>query len=252
MRILTWTRTGVLLGIIAGLTAGGGAVWAKPVPSTWDRWRAERERMVSQQIEARGVRSPEVLRALRSVPRHLFILGPERWAAYEDSALPIGYGQTISQPYIVALMTECLAVKPGDTVFEVGTGSGYQAAVLAELGAKVVSVEIVEPLAKRARGTLEHLKYTERVRVLVGDGFVGRPELAPFDGILITCAVKSLPPPLVDQLKPGGRIVAPLGESLKAQTLTVATKAADGSLSYRSVTGVLFVPMTGPHEFESQ
>lgn len=143
-------------------------------------------------------------------------------------------------------MTELLQVEPGQKIFEVGTGSGYQAAVLAETGADVYTVEIVEPLAKRSAETLKQLGYGQRIHVRAGDGFPGLPEAAPFDSVIITCAVKSVPPPLLKQLKPHGRIVLPLGEDLSYQTLCVVTRNAQGKLVYRKVTGVVFVPMTGP------
>ncbi len=221
----------------------------KAAPTPKDSAQTERMRMVREQIQARGIRSPGVLQALRSVPREVFVPAPERDSAYGDSALPIGYGQTISQPYIVALMTELLAPHPGEKIFEVGTGSGYQAAVLAQMGARVYTVEIVAPLAARARRILRQQGYGDRVSVRAGDGFLGWPEAAPFDGIILTCAVDRVPPPLIAQLKPGGRMVLPLGESLDYQTLTVVTKSSEGKLTFRDVTGVVFVPMTGPHGF---
>ena len=211
---------------------------------------SERHRMVAEQIEARGIRTPEVLQAMRIVPRHEFVPASERALAYRDSALPIGHAQTISQPYIVGLMTELLQPQAGDKILEVGTGSGYQAAILAEMGAEVYTIEIVEPLAERARQTLTNLGFIDKVSVKAGDGFAGWPAAAPFDAIIITCAVSEVPPPLVEQLKPGGRMVLPLGESLAYQTLTVATKSDTGKLIYQDITGVVFVPMTGPHGFK--
>jgi protein-L-isoaspartate(D-aspartate) O-methyltransferase len=220
---------------------------ARPQPATVDRWQAERVRMVAVQIEARGVTATAVLQALRDVPRHEFVAEPERWAAYEDSALPIGHGQTLSQPYLVALMTDLLEVGAGHRVLEVGTGSGYQAAVLAELGVQVFTVEIVDALARRARKTLKRLHYADRVEVKSGDGFSGWPEHKPFDGILVTCAVPEVPPPLLEQLRPGGRLVAPIGAADGRQVLTVVTKGTDGTLTTREVLDVRFVPLTGPH-----
>ncbi|MCK5242494.1 protein-L-isoaspartate(D-aspartate) O-methyltransferase [bacterium] len=206
--------------------------------------------MVKTQIAGRGVNSPTVLEAMRRVERHLFVPMAERSFAYCDSALPIQQGQTISQPYIVGLMTELLQVQPGDKILEVGTGSGYQAAVLAQMGAQVFTLEIVEPLADIARATLQGLGYAEQVMVKAGDGFMGWPEHGPFDGIIITCAIHKVPPPLIEQLKPTGRIVLPLGQTLEYQTLTVVTKSESGQLTFRNVIGVVFVPMTGPHGFE--
>jgi protein-L-isoaspartate(D-aspartate) O-methyltransferase len=216
-----------------------------------DHWQASREAMVKHQIEARGVRNREVLQALRIVPRHGFVPAGEQDFAYHDSALPIGHGQTISQPYIVGLMTELLEPKPGQTILEIGTGSGYQAAVLAEIGAEVYTIEIVEPLAKEAQAALSSLGYANRVHVRAGDGFAGWPEAAPFDSIIITCAVSKVPQPLVAQLKPNGCLVLPLGETLDYQTLTKITKNAKGELTYQNVLGVVFVPMTGPHGFNA-
>ncbi len=213
--------------------------------------REERLAMVASQVEARGVASPAVLAALRAVPRHEFVPASQAWAAYHDSALPIGHGQTISQPYIVGLMSELTQAGPGRTVLEVGTGSGYQAAVLAEMGAKVYTLEIIEYQAEKARQTLERLGYSDRVFVQRGDGFLGWPDAAPFDSIVVTCAVSAPPPPLLSQLKPRGRLILPLGDSLTFQTLTVVTLDEDGQPIYQDVTGVVFVPMTGPHGFKT-
>ena len=205
-----------------------------------DRYAREREGMVSTQIEARGVRDPRVLEAMRAVPRHLFVPESQRAGAYRDHPLPIGNDQTISQPYIVALMSELAEIRPGANVLEVGTGSGYQAAVLAAMGANVCSIEIVEPLGVRARQTLERLGY--RVEVRIGDGYAGWPERAPFDAILITAAPPRIPEPLLAQLREGGRLVAPVGE--REQDLVVITRTAEG-YRRRSVIPVRFVPMTG-------
>lgn len=202
--------------------------------------------MVSGQIESRGVRGPEVLRAMRKVPRHAFVPKSQQMQSYEDRPLPIGHRQTISQPYIVALMSELADVGPGDTVLEVGTGSGYQAAVLAELGAKVFSIEIVEPLAKRAATTLEELGYDD-VEVRHGDGYAGWPEHAPFDAVVVTAAPPKIPAPLKEQLKVGGRLVIPVGKYF--QSLKVVTRTRKG-FREREVLPVRFVPMTG--EAQSQ
>jgi protein-L-isoaspartate(D-aspartate) O-methyltransferase len=201
---------------------------------------AERAHMVKEQIEARGVRDARVLAALREVPRHRFVPEREREGAYRDTPLPIGSRQTISQPYIVAIMSELAEVQPGERVLEVGTGSGYQAAVLAALGAEVHSIEIVPELAERARLTLLALGY--RVNVIAGDGYRGLPERAPFDAILVTAAPGHVPQPLIDQLAEGGRLVLPVGEA--DQELRVLSKQG-GSVKTRSVFPVRFVPMTG-------
>lgn len=206
-----------------------------------DATRAAREEMVREQIEERGVRDPRVLAALRKVPRHRFVPAESQTLAYRDHPLPIGYGQTISQPYIVALMSELAEVEPGESVLEVGTGSGYQAAVLAEMGARVASVEIVEPLAEQAAALLRELGY-ERVEVRSGDGYHGWPEKAPFDAIVVTAAPPEIPEPLKEQLALGGRLVAPIGSRL--QELVVLTRTPEGLLE-RRVLPVRFVPMTG-------
>lgn len=200
--------------------------------------------MVRDQIEGRGVRDTTVLQAMLKVPRHLFVPEAQRAYAYEDYPLPIGYGQTISQPYIVALMTSLLNLRRDDRVLEVGTGSGYQAAILAEIADSVYTVEIVEPLADEARRTLASLGY-DRVKVQVGDGYEGWSEAAPFDGIVVTCAPKSVPPPLMEQLEEGGRLVIPYGRPW-FQRLVLIVKE-DGQIREDSVIPVRFVPMTGPH-----
>jgi protein-L-isoaspartate(D-aspartate) O-methyltransferase len=215
-----------------------------PQPEPGPELQAARDAMVREQIEARGVRDPEVLRAMRAVPRHLFVPESMRPFAHDDHPLPIGEDQTISQPYIVALMTELARVGPGSRVLEVGTGSGYQAAVLSEMGAEVRSIEIVEPLARRARGTLDALGYG-RVRTRTGDGYAGWPDAAPFDAIVVTAAPPHVPQPLVDQLAPGGRMVIPVGRGV--QSLTVLTRTADG-VTREDVLPVRFVPMTGEAE----
>ena len=196
--------------------------------------------MVRTQIASRGVRDPAVLRAMRTVPRHRFVPSSRGAAAYDDRPLPIGHRQTISQPYIVALMSELAHVKPGDRVLEVGTGSGYQAAVLAEMGVKVFSIEIVEPLAKRAKATLTELGYDVAVRH--GDGYAGWPEHAPFDAVVVTAAPPKIPEPLKQQLAVGGRLVIPVGKY--AQSLIVVTRTENG-FEEESVLPVRFVPMTG-------
>jgi len=206
-----------------------------------DPFSAERERMVSLQVAARGVRDARVLDALRAVPRHLFVPEAVRPYAYEDNPLPIGEGQTISQPYIVAVMTEMLKVQPGARVLEVGTGSGYQAAVLAAMGVEVFTIEIVEPLGIQARTRLAELGH-ERVHVRIGDGYRGWPEEAPFDGIIVTAAPDHVPAPLVEQLREGGRLVIPVGRV--EQNLLAIVRTARGLEEVERLP-VRFVPMTG-------
>jgi protein-L-isoaspartate(D-aspartate) O-methyltransferase len=200
-----------------------------------------RARMVKEQIESREVRDRLTLAALGKVPRHLFVPAESQRAAYEDHPLPIGHGQTISQPYIVAFMTEALGLVGGETVLEVGTGSGYQAAVLAEIAARVYSIEIVEPLAREAAERLARLGY-RNVDVRAGDGYQGWPEAAPFDGIMVTAAAPRIPEALKRQLKDGGRLIIPVGDEY--QELIVVTRTGE-DFEQRSVLPVRFVPMTG-------
>ncbi len=202
-----------------------------------------RMKMVHEQIEHRGVRNPDVLRAMRNTPRHAFVPDTEADRAYGDYPLPIGYGATISQPYIVAFMTELLDVKPTHRVLEIGTGSGYQAAVLAELTDEVYSIEIRENLAKQAARRLKELGY-DKVRVKCGDGYLGWEEAAPFDAIIVTAAPNHIPPPLIKQLKEGGRMVLPLGSTGYFQTLTLITKKK-GQTEVQHLESVSFVPMVG-------
>jgi protein-L-isoaspartate(D-aspartate) O-methyltransferase len=212
------------------------------VPAGAEPREQERLQMVSKQIEGRGVRDARVLEAMRKVPRHRFIPESQGAYAYEDRPLPIGHRQTISQPYIVALMSELARVKPGDKVLEVGTGSGYQAAVLAEMGVKVFSIEIIEPLAKQAKATLDELGYGKRVTVRRGDGYAGWPEHAPFDAVIVTAAPPKIPEPLKQQLKVGGHLVIPVGKHY--QSLLRVTRTKEG-FREESVIPVRFVPMTG-------
>jgi len=188
-----------------------------------------------------------VLAALGRVPRHEFVPVAERDRAYRNQPLPIGYGQTISQPYIVAVMTELLDPRPGDRVLEVGTGSGYQAAVLAELVKEVYTIEIIEPLGLAARKRLKTLGY-DNVTVRIGDGYYGWPEKGPFDGIVVTAAASHVPPPLLAQLKPGGRMVIPVGSHFLTQQLVLIEKKTDGTLQTRQLLPVMFVPLTGEHD----
>jgi protein-L-isoaspartate(D-aspartate) O-methyltransferase len=204
-----------------------------------------RERMVEEQLKPRGIADPDVLRAMGEVPRHEFIPQSQRLFAYSDHALPIGYGQTISQPYIVALMTQVLELERGDSVLEIGTGSGYQAAVLAVLTDEVYSIEILEPLGLSARETLDRLGY-DHVHTRIGDGYRGWPDHAPFDAIIVTAAPDHVPQPLIDQLAIGGRMVIPVGTFY--QELILLTKDEGGSLTREGVIPVVFVPMTGEAE----
>jgi protein-L-isoaspartate(D-aspartate) O-methyltransferase len=199
--------------------------------------------MVREQIESRGVSDPGVLAAMRKVPRHEFVDERYAEAAYEDHPLPIGFGQTISQPYIVALMTELLHLTPEAKVLEIGTGCGYQTAVLAEIAAAVYSAEIIEVLAKESADRLRRLGY-QNVHVRHADGYLGWPEQAPFDGIVVTAGADHVPPPLIEQLKRGGRMVIPVGEPHGEQMLLVVEKALNGRISTRNITSVLFVPLT--------
>ena len=189
---------------------------------------------------------PRVMSALATVPRHRFVPASEVPAAYRNRPLPIGHGQTISQPYIVALMTDLTRVKPNDVVLEIGTGSGYQAAILAELGATVCTIEIIEPLAREAAERLRALGYS-RVRTRIGDGYYGWEDCGPFDAIIVTAAASHVPTSLVRQLKPGGRIVIPVGAPFLAQHLMVIDKRADGAIQTRQILPVAFVPLTGKH-----
>ena len=200
-----------------------------------------RARMVADQIEARGVRDPAVLKAMRKVPRERFVPEGARAHAYDDRPLPIGLDQTISQPYIVALMTELVRPRSGMKVLEVGTGSGYQAAVLAEIVGRVITIEILPDLGRRAETTLRELGY-DNVQVVVGDGFDGRSAEAPFDAIVVTAAPETIPPPLLEQLAVGGRLVIPVGAA--EQELLVVTRTASG-YTREPVVPVRFVPMTG-------
>lgn len=200
-----------------------------------------RARMVREQLVARGIVNPRVLEAMAQVPRHAFVPAGERDRAYEDGPLPIGHGQTISQPYLVAFMTEALDPKPTDRVLEVGTGSGYQAAVLSGLVAEVWSIERLEPLARRAEADLGRLGFAN-VKVRWGDGFLGWPEAAPFDAIIVTCAPEEVPPALVTQLKTGGRMILPVGSQWGAQEMVILRKT-DAGLEKKAVLPVRFVPM---------
>ena len=211
----------------------------------------ERQAMVEEiaarvsSVGGRGL-DPRVLAVLGRVPRHEFVSPSLRASAYANRPLPIGHGQTVSQPYIVAAMTGLLRTGDGETALEIGTGSGYQAAVLAELGVRVYSIEIVEPLAHEAATRLRRLGYS-RVETRVGDGYHGWPERGPFDVIVVTAAASHVPPPLVQQLKPGGRMVIPVGMPFQTQQLMLVEKRSDGTLTIRQLMAVSFVPLTGGH-----
>lgn len=207
-----------------------------------DPYTARRLAMVRRQIEARDVKNPRVLAAMRATPRHLFVPEELREQAYNDHPLPIGHGQTISQPYIVAVMTELLDCSQNSKVLEIGTGSGYQAAVLARVAGKVYTIELVPELAQSAAALLKKLGH-ENVYVRQGDGYKGWPEEAPFDRILVTAAPPKIPEALVEQLKPGGRMVAPVGRTVFSQELVVVDKDQRGRISQRPVFPVRFVPM---------
>lgn len=220
------------------LRGAGTALPGQPA----DRFAAVRERMVADQIADRGVTDARVLAALRAIPRHLFVPPGSQDEAYEDRPVPIGYGQTISQPYIVALMTELARPAPGDRVLEVGTGSGYQAAVLSRLAGTVYTIEIIEPLAEHARQLLAKLE-CRNVTVRTGDGYGGWPEKAPFDAIVVTAAPDHVPPALLEQIRPGGRLVIPVGGVNDVQQLRVMEKDARGEVRTRDVAPVRFVPL---------
>jgi protein-L-isoaspartate(D-aspartate) O-methyltransferase len=222
-----------------GLMCGAGGCQAEDDAAFQQR----RQVMVREHLEGGGIRDPKVLAAMRKVPRHAFVPPEWRDRAYDDRPLPIGEDQTISQPYIVAFMTEQLALKPGERVLEIGTGSGYQAAILAELVKDVYTIEIVEPLGKRAAETLKRLGYA-RVHTRLGDGYRGWPEAAPFHAIIVTCAPDAVPKPLIEQLAEGGRMVIPVGEAGGPQQLIVLRKE-NGKLVTQRTLPVRFVPMTG-------
>src|SRR5262245_45958760 len=216
----------IILVVVIGLIGSGGAVAAPPESLSQD-WRPLASEMVDKEIVAAGVKNERVVRAMRDTPRHEFVRPDERGRAYLDMALPIGSGQTISPPFVVASMTEAIDPQPGDRVLEIGTGSGYQAAVLSPLVTDVYTIEIVEPLARRATQTLKRLKY-KNVHTRAGDGYKGWPEAAPFDKIIVTCSPEKVPQPLVEQLRDGGLMVIPVGERYQ-QTLYLMRKA-DGKL----------------------
>lgn len=234
MKVFRWLILfqGIMFSLLAPLSSQEDEIYAQ-----------RRKNMVRRQLAARDITDKKVLEVMGQVPRHLFVSPRHQRRAYEDYPLPIDEGQTISQPYIVALMTQHLKLKEGEKVLEIGTGSGYQAAVLAHLTDKVYSIEIREGLAKKAAQTLEELKYTQ-VEVKWGDGYFGWQEHAPFEAIIVTCAANHIPPPLIEQLKDGGRLIIPVGSTLYYQTLTVLNKVGE-ELRVEHILGVRFVPMVG-------
>lgn len=231
----------ILFACLPPRTPGGPGRKERIMSANGDAFRDARDGMVSQQIESRGVRDPRVLKAMREVPRHEFVPASLAGEAYRDGPLPIGYAQTISQPYIVAFMTEALELKAGDKVLEIGTGSGYQAAVLAKLTPKVFSIEIVCELERSARETLDRLGFGA-VRTRCADGYRGWPEEAPFDAVILTAAPAEIPPPLLNQLRDGGRLVAPVGRYFQ-ELVKVRRKGKE--FVKEQLLPVAFVPMTG-------
>jgi protein-L-isoaspartate(D-aspartate) O-methyltransferase len=238
-------RAGLLVALclfIAGAMMGHSrAQNAKTAPPS-DPYAAPRNKMVDRHLAERGIKDPRVLEAFRTVPRHRFLPPNSTRLAYEDESIPIGEGQTITPPYDVAFMTEVLAPKPTDKVFEVGTGSGYQAAILSRLVKDVYSVEIKKPLGERAAQVLKDLGY-KNVHTRVGDGYAGWPEEAPFDAVIVTCSPQEVPQPLIDQLKEGGRMVIPLGT--RYNQMVWRMEKHDGKLVGKALKPTLFVPMTG-------
>jgi protein-L-isoaspartate(D-aspartate) O-methyltransferase len=236
-----------LIGAAAPAAAAGAAQ-----AQGQDVYEPQRKRMVEEIAEltretryetGRASLSERVMQAIARVPRHEFVPASERRNAYANRPLPIGMGQTISQPFIVALMTDLMDVKPGDRVLEIGTGSGYQAALLAELAGTVYTIEIVETLAREAAERLKRLGY-RNVETRIGDGYKGWPEHAPFDSIMVTAAPREVPQPLIDQLKPGGRLVVPVGGQAAGQSLLLIEKQPDGRITRRNILAVRFVPLT--------
>ncbi len=236
---MLWRPYLLFVAVGAVLARAGSACVAPPPEGPLE---TARKHMIERDIQGRGIRDRRVLAAIARVRREAFCRPEERDLAYADGPLPIGYGQTISQPYIVAYMTEALALEPGEKILEIGTGSGYQTAILAEMGALVYSIEIVEPLARRAAEALRKEGYRD-VRLRTGDGYLGWSEAAPFDAILLTAAPERVPQALFDQLAPGGRLLAPVGPITEAQELRLYRKGADARLVVERLLDVRFVPM---------
>lgn len=213
-------------------------------PPSFSERQDDRNEMVEEQLMSRDISDQDVLDAMGSVPRHLLVPEPIRSQAYNDNPLPIGHGQTISQPYIVAFMTQTLNLEHGDKVLEIGTGSGYQAAILSHITPNVYTIEIIEALGMRAKKDLSELGYTN-INLKIGDGYHGWEEYAPFDAIVVTAAPENIPPPLIQQLKTGGILVIPVGESGEIQTFMKVTKSESGEIQKERLMAVRFVPMTG-------
>lgn len=220
-------------------------IWVMPGFSQTDRYEKERRMMVRSQIKARGIKHRPTLDAMQTVPRHLFVPVQDQSHAYQDRPLPIGYGQTISQPYIVAYMTQIIEPSPGQRILEIGTGSGYQAAVLAEIADTVYSIEIIPELTARAKKVLS--VHYDNVKVKTADGYYGWEEKAPFDAIVVTAAAEHIPPPLIEQLKDGGRMIIPVGSPFQVQQLMLVEKK-NGAISTRSLMPVRFVPFIREHQ----
>ena len=212
-----------------------------------EKYTERRNRLVKRTIENRGIRDPEVLRAMYTVPRHEFVSEDLREYAYEDRPLPIGLAQTISQPFIVAYMTELLEVDDDSKVLEIGTGSGYQAAILAEIVDAVYTIEIFQELGEQAKARFDLLEY-KNIESTIGDGYYGWKDAAPFDGIIVTCAADHIPPPLIQQLKPGGKMVIPVGGVFQVQMLMLVMKDEEGKITVKNMLPVRFVPLLGEHE----
>jgi len=234
--------TAVFMGMPLSIVCGGDN--HNPAVSEQERFVSMRKSMVETQIKKRGIKDIDVLEAMMSVPRHCFIPGNDVSHAYDDSPLPIGYGQTISQPFIVAYMSEILRLSKDDIVMEIGTGSGYQAAILSGIVKKVYSIEIIPELAESAAATLKKLGY-DNVAVKNTDGYYGWPELAPFDAIIVTAAAGHIPPPLIKQLKEGGRMIIPVGGRFMTQNLVLVIKKDAKNIITHNVMAVRFVPLTG-------
>lgn len=237
-RIPGWV---LLLALLSGCATSPSPPRGGPMPES-DRFEMDRIEMVERQIRARGVRDPRLLQVLREVPRHLFVPSYLAREAYDDNPLPIGYGQTISQPYIVAYMTEQLHLEEPMKVLEIGTGSGYQAAILSRMVRKVFTVELLPPLAREASERLSRLGYSN-VKCRCGDGYLGWPEEAPFDGILVTAAAPEVPQALLEQLAPGGRMILPVGSTFSIQHLILLEKDKAGNVHRSGLIGVRFVPL---------
>mgnify|MGYP001554143275 FL=1 len=249
MKLFT-TAAGILSTLV--IFTSTGAVLPAHAGDSTEQARLELIRVIEQDVRETSLElnkselDPRVMKAISRVPRHEFVPADEKHNAYENRPLPIGHGQTISQPYIVAVMTDMLNLEPGSKVLELGTGSGYQAAILAELASKVYTIEIVEPLGILAKKRLQRLGY-DNVTTKIGDGYYGWEEHAPFDAIIVTAAASHIPPPLIKQLKPGGRMVIPVGSRFMMQQLLMVEKREDNKVVSKQVLPVVFVPVTGKH-----